>query len=35
MIIDEIFLGSLLVQATENECRKMNYDLRTSDGDIF
>ncbi len=30
MIIDEIFLNSLLEQATESERRRASYDLRTS-----
>ncbi len=33
MIIDKIFLNSLLEQATENERRRANYDLRTSEND--
>ena len=33
MIIDEIFLESLLEQATESERRRANYDLRTSTDD--
>lgn len=30
MLIDETFLDGLLEQATENERRRINYDLRTS-----
>ncbi len=33
MIIDEIFLDSLLEKAIESERRRANYDLRTSAGD--
>ncbi len=33
MIIDEIFLDSLLEKATENDRRRANYDLRTSSSD--
>ncbi len=33
MIIDEIFLDGLLEQATENERRRINYDLRNAEED--
>ncbi len=33
MIIDEVFLDSLLEQATESERRRANYDLRTTSND--
>ena len=33
MIIDDIFLDSLLEKATESERRRVNYDLRTTADD--